>query len=121
MKRVALAGLTAAGLVAGGVLALGSGSGTAAPVPYPTCAVLRVTAHGDHGLSTAYRVDLGTGAVARLRTLDRRVDALGHHRGQGIAYGLAGGRLVSLTPAGVLADRGPVRGSRACAGRRPGR
>ena len=109
-SRLAAAGLAAAGLVGGGVVVLGSGSGTAAPVPHPTCPVLRATAHGDHGLSTVYRVDLGTGAMTRLRLLDRRVDALGYHRGQRLVYGLSGGRLVSLSLSGELSDRAAVRG-----------
>ncbi|MGW5053373.1 DUF6923 family protein [Actinokineospora sp. NPDC004072] len=104
--RIAAIGLAAAGLVGGGVLALGPGAGEAAPTAYPTCSVLRVTALG--GPSTLFRVDLASGAMTRVRTLDRRVDAIGYHRGQGLAYGVSGGNVVSLTPDGVLTDLGPV-------------
>ncbi|MGX7827183.1 DUF6923 family protein [Actinokineospora sp. 24-640] len=118
-SRLLAAGLAAIGLVAGGVLVLGDGSGTAASAPPPGCPVLRVSALG-HGVSTVYRVDLGTGGMTRLRTLDRRVDAIGYHRGQGVAYGLAGrgspgahhdrARVVRLAANGTLTDLGPVRG-----------
>ncbi|UVS77400.1 DUF6923 family protein [Actinokineospora sp. UTMC 2448] len=105
--RLAALGLAVAGLVGAGVLAVGSGAGEAAPAAYPTCSVLRVAATGA-GSSTLYEVDLASGAMSRVRALDRRVDAIGYHKGQGLVYGVSGSHVVSLTREGTLRDLGRV-------------
>lgn len=112
--------LSAAGLIAGavvfGLAVAGSvvrDEASAAP-PAPACLTWHDRDSGDYKLS---RVDPGNGARVTVGALPYRVNAVGHHAGQGVLYGLTPARdgghlphLVRVDAGGQTRDLGAVKG-----------
>ncbi|MFC7340049.1 DUF6923 family protein [Saccharopolyspora griseoalba] len=108
------AGTTRAALTA----ALLGGLLVAAPPaasPGPACQALQVRGHGS--ASVLHRIDLSSGDDSRIGPLPEYVNALGHSRRHGVAYGMAAGfvdgaHVLEVRADGSTRDRGPVRGPR---------